>query len=103
MATRTIRPDTHTPPEFAILADILAHKDEAEYPTTIFVVTTAPSLESDILMECKDFAAATKEYNLLFAEVCQEIVEVFSGPPDPSDDVIPMEWRIRRRYQDHGH
>ncbi|KAF2160265.1 hypothetical protein M409DRAFT_29354 [Zasmidium cellare ATCC 36951] len=99
MATRTVRPDTHTPPDRAILADIYARRDETTYPTTLFIVTTAPHLDFDILVECKDFAAATKEYDLLYAEIIQGIVDVFSGP-DLSVDGIPTEYRTTRQYKD---
>ncbi|KAK4495306.1 hypothetical protein PRZ48_013636 [Zasmidium cellare] len=98
MATRTVRPDIHTPPERAMVADIYARRDDTSYPSTLFIVTTAPHLEFDILVECKNFAAATKEYNLLFAEIQQGIIEVFSGP-DPSVDNIPTEYRITRQYK----
>lgn len=99
MATRTIWPDTHTPPDRAILHDIYEHRDDTIYPTTLFVVTTAPDLDFDILVECKNFAAATKEYNLLYAEIVQEIIEVFSGP-DPSVERIPTEYRITKQFKD---
>ena len=99
MATRTVRPDIHTPPERAIIADIYGRRDDTSYPSTLFVATAAPSLDFDILVECKNFAAATKEYNLLFAEIQQGIIEVFSGP-DPSVDKIPTEYRITRQYKD---